>query len=121
MSTRSNGRATISGRSCCTIVGSAGVGKSRVIGEFLARISGADQVRVGGVVSGFSGDLVKVEASGPDAPPLTVLRGRCLPYGTGITYWPLMELVQADLGITTADARDEVVCSARRPTGRAVA
>ena len=56
-----------------TVVGNAGVGKSRLVGEFLARTSG-NEVRV--------------------------LRGRCLPYGSGITYWPLIELVQSDLGIT---------------------
>ncbi len=25
---------------------------------------------------------------------MTVLRGRCLPYGEGITYWPLAEIVR---------------------------
>jgi class 3 adenylate cyclase/tetratricopeptide (TPR) repeat protein len=50
-------------RSCqlFTILGSAGVGKSRLTAEFL---------------------------EGLDA---TVIRGRCLSYGDGITYWPLVE------------------------------
>ncbi len=43
-----------------TVLGSAGVGKSRLVGEALARISAASDVRV--------------------------RRGRCLPYGGGITY-----------------------------------
>src|SRR5437868_2670306 len=52
-----------------TIVGNAGVGKSRLVGEFLARVG----------AGGASGDV-------------RVLRGRCLPYGTGVTFWPLVEL-----------------------------
>jgi class 3 adenylate cyclase/tetratricopeptide (TPR) repeat protein len=70
-----------------TLVGSAGVGKSRLVGEFLARISsGADE---------------RDEA--------TILRGRCLPYGTGITWWPLMEVIQSDLAVTSAASRADVL------------
>src|SRR5437667_1678479 len=69
-----------------TIVGNAGVGKSRLVGEFLARVG----------ASGASGDV-------------RVLRGRCLPYGTGVTFWPLLELLQSDAGITLADDRDQAV------------
>jgi class 3 adenylate cyclase/tetratricopeptide (TPR) repeat protein len=47
-----------------TVVGDAGVGKSRLAAEALAA----------------------VEAR--------VVRGRCLPYGEGITYWPLVEVVK---------------------------
>ena len=65
-----------------TVVGTAGVGKSRLVGEFLAK-----------VVSD---------------PGVTVLRGRCLPYGAGITYWPLIEILQADLAVTAGHDRDEV-------------
>ena len=51
-----------------TVVGDAGVGKSRLVAEALA----------------------SVEA--------TVVRGRCLPYGEGITYWPVVEVLkQLDL------------------------
>jgi class 3 adenylate cyclase/tetratricopeptide (TPR) repeat protein len=51
-----------------TVVGEAGVGKSRLVAEFLAPT---------------------------DA---TVIRGRCLPYGEGITYWPVVEVLkQLDL------------------------
>jgi predicted ATPase/class 3 adenylate cyclase len=49
-----------------TVLGAAGVGKSRLVTEF-------------------------VSALGEDA---TVLHGRCLPYGEGTTYWPLAELVR---------------------------
>jgi tetratricopeptide (TPR) repeat protein len=50
----------------CTILGAPGVGKSRLTAELAAH--------------------VEREA--------TVLLGRCLSYGEGITYWPLMEIVQ---------------------------
>ena len=42
------------------------MGKSRLVREF---------------TRGLAGDV-------------TVLRGRCLPYGEGITYWPLAEIVR---------------------------
>jgi class 3 adenylate cyclase len=66
-----------------TVVGAAGVGKSRLVREFLAKVSAQFDVRV--------------------------LRGRCLPYGTGVTYWPLLELVHADLGMGTTQARSELL------------
>jgi class 3 adenylate cyclase/tetratricopeptide (TPR) repeat protein len=63
-----------------TIVGTAGVGKSRLVGEFLARVASQGEV--------------------------VVRRGRCLPYGTGIVYWPLMEILQDDLGVRLTDGRE---------------
>ena len=53
-----------------TIFGEPGVGKSRLAREFLDTLEGA-----------------------------TVLQGRCLPYGEGITYWPLAEMVKVSAGI----------------------
>ncbi len=47
-----------------TIVGDAGVGKSRLVAEALAPIEA------------------------------TTARGRCLPYGEGITYWPVVEVLK---------------------------
>ena len=47
-----------------TILGSAGVGKSRLVSDFL------------------------------DSVDATVVRGRCLPYGEGITYWPVVEVIK---------------------------
>lgn len=58
------------GRRCelVTLVGDAGVGKSRLVAEALASIEAL------------------------------VVRGRCLPYGEGITYWPVVEVLkQLDL------------------------
>ena len=47
-----------------TVVGDAGVGKSRLVAEAL------------------------------DSLDARVVRGRCLPYGEGITYWPVIEVVK---------------------------
>jgi class 3 adenylate cyclase/tetratricopeptide (TPR) repeat protein len=47
-----------------TVVGDAGVGKSRLVAEALAQVKSR------------------------------VVRGRCLPYGDGITYWPVVEVVK---------------------------
>jgi len=54
------------GPSCelVTVVGAAGVGKSRLVAEFLAGVDAA------------------------------VVRGRCLSYGEGITYWPVVEVLK---------------------------
>ena len=57
-----------------TVYGEPGVGKSRLLREFLAGVEGA-----------------------------TILAGRALPYGEGITYWPLAEMVKAAAGITDDD------------------
>jgi class 3 adenylate cyclase/tetratricopeptide (TPR) repeat protein len=58
-------------RSCqlFTLLGAAGVGKSRLVHEFLTAVEDA-----------------------------TVLRGRCLSYGEGITYWPVVGILKQLLG-----------------------
>jgi class 3 adenylate cyclase/tetratricopeptide (TPR) repeat protein len=72
-------RAARDGRaSLFTIYGDPGVGKSRLVREFVAGLEGA-----------------------------TVLVGRCLPYGEGVTYWPLAEMVKASSGISDDDPLDE--------------
>jgi len=70
------GRA-VSERAChfFTVLGAAGVGKSRLLSEFL--------------------DSVKPEA--------TVLNGRCLAYGEGITFWPVLEAVSQAADLTEGD------------------
>ena len=62
-----------------TIVGNAGVGKSRLVAEVLARLEQRADVRI--------------------------LKGRCLPYGAGIAYWPLMDILREDVGIKPSDDR----------------
>jgi predicted ATPase/class 3 adenylate cyclase len=64
-----------------TILGPAGVGKSRLTAELLGELNGK----------------------------ATVLVGRCLPYGQGITFWPVVEIVKQAAGIgpalSTAESR----------------
>ena len=62
-----------------TILGSAGVGKSRLTAEVL--------------------NALEEEA--------TILRGRCLPYGDGITFFPLLEAIPEAAGIRDDDSQAE--------------
>ncbi len=62
-----------------TVFGAAGVGKSRLLHEFLAR----------------SGNRV------------SAVRGRCLSYGEGITFWPLADIVRHAAGITDNDSLEQ--------------
>ena len=69
-----------------TLLGSAGVGKSRLVEEFLSTIGGGAEM----------------------------LRGRCLPYGEGITYFPVVEAIKQAAGLADFDLPDVVeskVCS----------
>ena len=61
-----------------TLVGQAGVGKSRMLRELQQRL-----------------------AERPDAP--TFRQGRSLPYGSGIVYWALGEMIRAEAGILDSD------------------
>jgi predicted ATPase/class 3 adenylate cyclase len=67
-----------------TVFGPAGVGKSRLLHEFIAR----------------AGTHVRT------------FKGRCLSYGDGITFWPLAEITRDAAGITNDDdveqARDKI-------------
>src|SRR5918998_1031079 len=65
-----------------TVVGGAGVGKSRLLREFEGRLS-----------------------EHPSAP--TVRTGRCLPYGSGIVFWALGEVLRAECGIVDSDSSEE--------------
>ena len=58
-----------------TILGTADVGKSRLVQEFLADLGGQ----------------------------ALVARGGCLPYGEGITYWPVIEAVKEAAALDEAD------------------
>jgi class 3 adenylate cyclase/tetratricopeptide (TPR) repeat protein len=62
-----------------TVLGPAGIGKSRLIHEFVS----------------WLGDRA------------TVLQGRCLPYGDGITFWPLVEVVRHAAAFSDHDSADE--------------
>jgi len=62
-----------------TILGTAGVGKSRLADEFLGTLSG-----------------------------VTSVRGRCLSYGEGISYWPVTEVLKQ---IGAAETENEALAS----------
>jgi len=64
-----------------SVIGAPGIGKSRLVHEFITRL----------------GDRA------------TVLRGRCLSYGEGITFWPLAEMVKQAAGIREGDGADAAV------------
>ena len=68
-------------RSCqlTTILGAAGVGKSRLVFEFLKDVGAA----------------------------CTTLRGRCLPYGEGITFRPVAEIVRQAVGVSDSVASED--------------
>jgi class 3 adenylate cyclase/tetratricopeptide (TPR) repeat protein len=62
-----------------TVIGHAGVGKSRLTYEVVSTV----------------GDTARI------------LRGRCLPYGEGITFWPIVEVLREAIGLEeTASAGD---------------
>jgi predicted ATPase/class 3 adenylate cyclase len=70
------------GQSACaavTVLGQAGMGKTRLVDEFVRRIAGRAQV----------------------------VRGRCLSYGDGITFWPLAEALRQAAGISPDDREGE--------------
>ena len=64
-----------------TVVGDPGIGKSRLAAEALASIDAR------------------------------VVRGRCLPYGSGITYWPVVEIVKQLDVLPTDPAAAEAIRS----------
>jgi class 3 adenylate cyclase/ATP/maltotriose-dependent transcriptional regulator MalT len=71
-----------------TIYGEPGVGKSRLAREFAAGIEGA-----------------------------TILVGRSLSYGEGVTYWPIAEMVKVSAGIADDDPVQEAVEKLRECCG----
>ena len=62
-----------------TVIGDAGVGKSRLVEEFLDTRAGDSAIAA----------------------------GRCLPYGEGITYWPLKEAIAQAAGLHGDETADE--------------
>jgi class 3 adenylate cyclase/tetratricopeptide (TPR) repeat protein len=67
--------------SLVSLIGSPGIGKSRLTREFLAG----------------AGDRARV------------VRGRCLPYGEGITFWPVTEVVKDAARVGDDDSPDQVL------------
>jgi class 3 adenylate cyclase/tetratricopeptide (TPR) repeat protein len=67
-----------------TLLGPAGIGKSRLVRELYERVDAR------------------------------LLSGRCLPYGDGITYWPLLEIEPLSSEVDFEANRDEIALQTRR-------
>jgi tetratricopeptide (TPR) repeat protein len=65
-----------------TLIGEAGVGKTRLLREFSRRVIAID-------------------------PSAEIRTGRCLPYGAGIVYWALAEILRAECGIVDSDSAEQ--------------
>ncbi len=88
------GRAAAAGApQVCVVVGDAGTGKTRLVGEFLERNAGS----------------------------ALVLRGHCLAYGDGITFWPLGEVVRQAASIAEEDSSDAALAKLTGLAGAEVA
>ncbi|HJW74102.1 MAG TPA: AAA family ATPase, partial [Thermoleophilia bacterium] len=76
------------------IVGEPGIGKSRLLAEFARRLDEQSTV-------------------------VNWRQGRCLPFGSGVTFWPLSEIVKACAGILESDgvARTEARLETVLPQG----
>jgi len=72
-----------------TVVGAPGIGKSRLVAAFLARIDA-------------------------DPEQITCRKGRSLPYGDGVTFWALAEIVKAEAGILHSDDAETAGAKLRR-------
>jgi class 3 adenylate cyclase/tetratricopeptide (TPR) repeat protein len=76
-----------------TLVGVPGIGKSRLVGELFQSIERGGE--------------------------LTYWRqGRSLPYGAGVSYWALAEMVKAQAGILETDGDEEVEAKLRAAVGQ---
>ncbi|HZC13027.1 MAG TPA: AAA family ATPase, partial [Thermoleophilaceae bacterium] len=79
---------TVSAGTCelVTVVGPAGVGKTRLTSDFVRSLGSA----------------------------ATAVTGRCLSYGQGLTFWPLREIVAELAGTEDGDSPDEVLARVTR-------
>jgi class 3 adenylate cyclase/tetratricopeptide (TPR) repeat protein len=73
---------SVQDRTCVlfTVLGAAGAGKSRLVEEFLSHVGESAQILV----------------------------GRCLPYGEGITYWPVAQALRAAMELHDFDEPEQV-------------
>ena len=88
-------RRSVAGPECrlVTLLGEAGIGKSRLIEEFVQSLT--DEVMV--------------------------LGGRCLSYGDGITFWPLAEVLRQAAGIVPGDSEEDAHIKLKNQFGEQLA
>jgi len=79
-----------------TLVGVPGIGKSRLVYEFFQ------------------------QGIEPDRELISWRQGRCLPYGEGVTYWAVGEMVKAQAGILDTDSVEGAAAKLARAVGSAV-
>src|SRR6266511_1766369 len=84
-------RTVVRKRRCrlAAVMGEPGVGKTRLVGELLDHL----------------------------APEAEILRGRCLSYGEGITFWPVAEIVRQAARISDDEAPDRGLVAVRSLLG----
>jgi class 3 adenylate cyclase/tetratricopeptide (TPR) repeat protein len=76
-----------------TVYGDPGVGKSRLVREFLDSLQDRE-------------------------PAPLVLQGRCLPYGDGVTYWPLAEMLKSFACIDDQDSAEQALAKIKDVTAK---
>ncbi|HJT57688.1 MAG TPA: AAA family ATPase, partial [Ktedonobacteraceae bacterium] len=75
-----------------TLLGTPGIGKSRLVREFIAREQ----------------DAAKSASHDRRLVAPRILEGRCPPYGEGITYWPLVEILRSLLNAREGETREDL-------------
>ena len=75
-----------------TLLGSPGIGKSRLVREFIMREQ----------------DAAKSASHDHRLVSPRVLEGHCPPYGEGITYWPLVEILRSLLNAQDGETREDL-------------
>ncbi len=73
-----------------TLIGTSGIGKSRLVRDFIAREQ----------------EAAKCTSCNEGLSAARVLQGRCPPYGEGITYWPLVEILRSLLNVDDSESRE---------------
>src|SRR5579859_7236707 len=73
-----------------TLLGGPGIGKTRLVRDFIAREQ----------------EAAKCTSCNESLSAPRVLQGRCPPYGEGITYWPLVEILRSLLGAQDGESRE---------------
>ena len=120
-----------------TVFGLPGIGKTRLAREFVDNIvcppyqeatrakttKALRSARVGGANGRSRAAVAEPPTPQPEQP--LVLEGRCPPYGEGVTYWPLAEMLRTQSGISPLEQPESArakllssMCALVAETGR---